>query len=80
MANEYDYDDYRRSRYERDYDQPYYRSQSGGYEAMKSRITEPKRRTALRLWPQWFLRRAVPARTPRQVLQRALRRLRLRPL
>ena len=32
MANEYDYDEYRRSRYERDYDQPYYRSQSGAYE------------------------------------------------
>jgi osmotically-inducible protein OsmY len=32
MANEYDYDDYRRSRYERDYDQPSYRSQSGSYE------------------------------------------------
>jgi osmotically-inducible protein OsmY len=36
MANEYDYDDYGRGRRERDrerdYDQPYYRSQSGGYE------------------------------------------------
>jgi osmotically-inducible protein OsmY len=32
MANEYDYDEYRRSRSERDYDQPYYRSQSGAYE------------------------------------------------
>jgi osmotically-inducible protein OsmY len=32
MANEYDYDEYRRSRPERDYDQPYYRSQSGAYE------------------------------------------------
>ena len=32
MANEYDYDDVRRNRYERDYDQPYNRSQSGGYE------------------------------------------------
>jgi osmotically-inducible protein OsmY len=32
MANEYDYDDYKRGRHERDYDQPYYRSQSGAYE------------------------------------------------
>jgi len=32
MANEYDYDDYGRGRRERDSDQPYYRSQGGGYE------------------------------------------------
>ncbi len=32
MANEYDYDDYRRSRYERDYEQPYYQSEGAGYE------------------------------------------------
>jgi osmotically-inducible protein OsmY len=32
MANDYDYDEYRRSRNEQDYDEPYYRGQGGGYE------------------------------------------------
>jgi osmotically-inducible protein OsmY len=32
MATEYDYDDYRRRRFDRDYDEPYYQGQGGGYE------------------------------------------------
>jgi osmotically-inducible protein OsmY len=32
MANDYDYDEYRRRRFDRDYDEPYYRGQGGGYE------------------------------------------------
>jgi osmotically-inducible protein OsmY len=32
MANDYDYDEYRRGRDEQDYDDPYYRGQGGGYE------------------------------------------------
>jgi osmotically-inducible protein OsmY len=32
MANDYDYDEYRRARFERDYDEPYYRGQGGSSE------------------------------------------------